>query len=100
MPAAPESNQRSRFAAGLQAFERSKPSLIAAVAAAFVMAVMLLTGMTDGAEQRLSDAWFSAGKIAPSGRTVLVTFNHRAARYAHTNQVPHGDLAEILLRLD
>ncbi|MGA8615090.1 MAG: diguanylate cyclase [Xanthobacteraceae bacterium] len=100
MPAAPESNQRSRFAAGLQAFERSKPSLIAAAAAAFVMAVVLLTGMTDGAEQRLSDAWFAAGKIAPSGRTVLVTFNHRAARYAYTNQVPHGDLTELLLKLD
>ena len=64
------------------------------------MAVVLLTGMTDGAEQRLSDAWFAAGNIKPSGRTVLVTFNHRAARYARTNQVPHGDLAEILLRLD
>jgi diguanylate cyclase (GGDEF)-like protein/PAS domain S-box-containing protein len=99
MPAASEDNQRCRFA-GLHAFERSDPSLIAAVAVAFVMAAVLLTGMTDGAEQRLSDAWFAAGKIAPSGRTVLVTFNHRAARYAHTNQVPHGDLAEILLRLD
>jgi diguanylate cyclase (GGDEF)-like protein/PAS domain S-box-containing protein len=100
MPAASESNQRSQFAAGLQAFARSKPSVIAAAAAAFVMAVALLTGAIEGAEQRLSDAWFAAGKIAPSGRTVLVTFDHRVARYARTNQVPHGDLAELLLKLD
>ena len=100
MPAAPESNQCSRFAAGLQSFERIKPSYIATVAAAVVMAVVQLTGMTDGAEQRLSDAWFAAGRIAPSGRTVLVTFNHRAARYVRINQVPHGDLAELLLKLD
>jgi diguanylate cyclase (GGDEF)-like protein/PAS domain S-box-containing protein len=101
MPAASESNQRSQFAAGMRALERSKPSVIAAAAAAFVMVVVLLTGMTEGAERWLSDAWFTAGKIAPSGRTVLVTFDHHAPRYATTtNQVPHGDLAQLLLKLD
>jgi len=100
MPAEPESNNQSHFPLGLQAIGRIKPSQIATVAAAFAMTVVLLTGMLDGAEQRLSDAWFAASHRAPSGRTVLVTFDHHAARYASTNRVPHRDLAELLLKLD
>jgi hypothetical protein len=99
MPAEPETTKRSPFPLGLQAIGLIKPSQIASVAAAFAM-TFVLTGTLDGAEQRLSDAWFAASKIAPSGRTVLETFNHRAVRYAYTNRVPHRDLAEVLSKLD
>ena len=99
MPAEPQTTKWSPFPRGLQA-GLIKPSQIATVAAAFAMTLVALTGILDGVERRLSDAWFAASKIAPSGRTVLVTFNHRAARYAYTNRVPHRDLAEVLSKLD
>jgi diguanylate cyclase (GGDEF)-like protein/PAS domain S-box-containing protein len=100
MPAEPEINRRSYFPAGLRTFRRIKLSLVAAFVAGLAMTLVMLSGMTDLPEQRLSDAWFSAGNIAPSGRIVLVTFDHSAARYATTNRVSHRDLAELLLKLD
>jgi len=100
MSAEHDSNKQSYFQRGLRAIGRIKPSQIATVAAAVTMTAVMLTGMLDGAEKRLSDAWFAASHRTPSGRTVLVTFDHHAARYAYINRVPHRDLAELLLKLD
>jgi len=100
MPADSETTKRPSFPLGVQAIGLIKSSQIATVAAAFAMSLVLLSGVLDGVERRFSDTWFAASKIAPSGRTVLVNFNHRAPRYAYTNRVPHRDLADLLLKLD
>jgi diguanylate cyclase (GGDEF)-like protein len=77
-----------------------RPSWIAATAAVLLTALATMTGALDPLEQRLSDAWFGAGSIAPSGRIVLVTFDRAAARYTNTARLPRRDLADLLLRLD
>jgi hypothetical protein len=81
------------FGALLRTLGKSKPGSIAAVAATLSMSFVLLTGALNSIEQRLSDAWFRLANIAPSGRTVLVTFGRGALP-------TRFDLAELLLQLD
>ena len=81
----------------LHALGQTRPALIAAVAAALAMSVVMLTGALNSFEQRLSDAWFSVANVAPSGRTVLVSFD-RADRTGM--RLTRRDLAELLSQLD
>jgi diguanylate cyclase (GGDEF)-like protein len=73
---------------------------MAALAAALAIALAAGSGALDPAEQWLSDAWFGGASIAPSGRTVLVAFDHASARYAGMARLPRRDLADLLSRLD
>jgi len=93
----PESAKRSRLRALCGHFT---PARIAPVAAALGIILATLTGALGFLEQKLSDAWFSIGNLAPSGRIVLVGFDHGASRYANAARVPRRDLADLLLRLD
>ncbi len=97
-----EGSRRSRLRAGLRALSgQFKPARIAAAAAALGIILASLAGALDSVERRLSDAWFSFGNLAPSGRIVLVSFDRgAAARYSNAARVPHFDLADLLLKLD
>ena len=59
----------------VHALGQIKPALIAVIAAALAMSVVAFTGALNSFERRLSDAWFSLAKVAPSGRTILVTLD-------------------------
>jgi diguanylate cyclase (GGDEF)-like protein len=76
------------------------PGRIAATAAALGVILASLTGALNLLEQRLSDAWFGLDNRAPSGRVVLVSFDHGTPHYAGAARVPRHDLADLLLKLD
>jgi diguanylate cyclase (GGDEF)-like protein len=63
------------------------------------MAGIVLAGLLASSERRLSDTWFGFAHIAPSGRTVLVTFD-RAAIPPSGGRVPRRALADVLQKLD
>lgn len=88
------------FCAALHSLAQSQPGCAAAVAAALVMSVAVLTGADGPLERRLSDAWFCLASVAPSGRTVLVTFDHAGSPDAAGMRVSRRDLADLLLQLD
>jgi diguanylate cyclase (GGDEF)-like protein len=93
-----------RYRLGLDAcrgaFRSFEPKPIAIAAAAAMMSLLALTGALDPVERQLSDAWFGASDIAPSGRIILATFDRSSARYANTPRLPRRDLADLLLKLD
>src|ERR1700719_3699088 len=72
----------------------------AASAVALGMLLILMTGVLSPLEQRLSDAWFSMAKVAPSGRTILVTIDQAATRRGTGVRLPRADLAKLLLQLE
>jgi diguanylate cyclase (GGDEF)-like protein len=81
----------------VHALGQIKPALIAVIAAALAMSVVAFTGALNSFERRLSDAWFSLAKVAPSGRTILVTLDRTDGNGV---RVTRRDLADLLLRLD
>jgi diguanylate cyclase (GGDEF)-like protein len=95
-----ESVPPPRLHAMLDACGRRDPARLATFAAVAIAALLFFTGALDGADRRLSDAWFGFAHTAPSSRTALVTFDHDAWRYAGAPRVPRRDLAELLLKLD
>jgi diguanylate cyclase (GGDEF)-like protein len=76
------------------------PARVAIAAAILGTALTSLAGALSFPDQKLSDAWFGLGNLAPSGRIALVSFDHAATRYANATRVPRRDLADLLLRLD
>ena len=81
-------------------YRRFTPARVAVVAAILGTVLANLSGVLGLPAQKLSDTWFGLADLAPSGRVVLVSFDHAAAPYANTTRVPRRDLADLLLRLD
>jgi diguanylate cyclase (GGDEF)-like protein len=77
-----------------------RPLLLAAVAAAAATILLSLSGALRPLENRLSDVWFSLGGPAPSGHTVIVSFDRASPRYAGVTRAPRRDIADLLLALD
>jgi diguanylate cyclase (GGDEF)-like protein len=95
--ARPESAEPSRLW-GL--YGHFTPARVAVVAAILGTVLANLSGALGLPAQKLSDAWFGLADLAPSGRIVLVSFDHAATRYDNAARVPRRDLADLLLRLD
>ncbi|HXW25167.1 MAG TPA: diguanylate cyclase, partial [Xanthobacteraceae bacterium] len=76
------------------------PRQLAAMAAALVMLLALVAGILEPLEQRLSDAWFGLAKVAPSGRTVVVAFDHAPGPLGGARRVSRREVADLLMRLD
>src|SRR5580700_10079558 len=95
--ARPDSAKRSRLWALCGHFT---PARVAVVAAILGTVLANLSGVLGLPAQKLSDTWFGLADLAPSGRIVLVSFDHAAAPYANSTRVPRRDLADLLLRLD
>jgi diguanylate cyclase (GGDEF)-like protein len=78
----------------------TRPEIVGAGLGACAVVLLLATGAITRVDQRAADAWFTASKTAPSGRTVIVSVDGAVAAGGHGVQLPRAVLADLLLRLN